>query len=277
MSTVGSCDKQAGIDTSKEEKDIELVCKSIERSRKRLLSPGILRGDLAVDRLALQEAGASPLLKKSRPSPSTSPQGSPNMAMTMAEFRAYMDATTNKKLDSQGAILSDLQGTVRGIEKRVDNNSEMIAKHDRIIEQNKLTIEELKKKANAPAPAAHPGMPAPASGREADKEAEFLRARRSLRMWPIGGNTVREIWKATGDFMRVKLQLEHIMRDEWIESIIRAQVPSGPGVRSEVVVLFKNDKERDTVLGACWSENPDPCPPPTLLPDPLQIWTNAAS
>ena len=53
-------------DTEAEEQELELISRTIDRSRKRLLSPGVLRGELAADRLLQQEAGASPLLKKSK-------------------------------------------------------------------------------------------------------------------------------------------------------------------------------------------------------------------
>lgn len=242
------------IDISAEEEELEEICRSIEKSRKRLLSPGVLRGDQAVDRLKEQEAGASPLLKKSRQSPQSSPRSPPaKMAMTMADFKAYMDANTNKKIDSQGKILSDLQATVRSVDQQVSKNTSAIELHSRGINENKNAIESLQAELRRSKSAKDDVLPgrAPAAASVADKEGEaFLRARRSLRIWPIDGNTVQDIWTSTGSFLREKLQLQHIMRDEWIESISRAEVPSGPGVKQEVVAVFSNSAYRDTVLGA---------------------------
>ena len=49
----------------------EDLVNSIDRSRKRHLDEGLLRGDQALDRLRAQEASASPALKKTRASPHT--------------------------------------------------------------------------------------------------------------------------------------------------------------------------------------------------------------
>ena len=147
--------------------------KSIERSRKRHLSVGLLRGDLVQDRLKLQEEASSPLLKKSRPSPTPalspevgfdstlepylSPGESPaqvaesdNMALTMAEFKAYMDANTNKaladtntKLEVVDKSLSGMKRTVNEIESTVKNNSARLNSQADSIQANNAEIKRI--------------------------------------------------------------------------------------------------------------------------------------
>ena len=86
----------------KEDREFDEILGSIERSRKRNLSEGLLRGDQVLDRLRCQEASASPNLKKSRdstPERTRVPSArSPEMSLTMADFKAYMDQNTNKTL-----------------------------------------------------------------------------------------------------------------------------------------------------------------------------------
>ena len=244
-------EEEQGADNECEE-DLEEICRTIDRSRKRLLSPGILRGDQAVDRLREQEAGASPLLKKSRPSPTPSPDPNPKMAMTLAEFKAYMDETTNKKLDSQGEVLNSLKTTVQKVDAKVETNTRNLRESSTIIKKNQEAIELLKTEVRAikEKEATPPAWPAPRESSNDEEERAYLTARRSLRIWPVGGNTVRELWTATGDFMRQKLGLEHMLRDSMIQGITRADVPSGPGVKEEVIVVFKAETDRDAVLGA---------------------------
>lgn len=57
---------------------------ALDRSRKRHLSPSTLRGDLAVDRLPLQEESASPVFKKNKAT-----ARSEAMALSAEEFRDF--------------------------------------------------------------------------------------------------------------------------------------------------------------------------------------------
>ena len=165
--------------------------------------------------------------------------------MTMAEFKAYMDGTTNKKLDG-------LQSTVQNIEQTVASNSTQIAAHGQMIKDNKSAIDVLReevrsvKQTNAPLRDAPPSS----SSHNTSHDAAFAKARRSLRLWPVEGNTVRELWKAAGDFMRFKLGLENQLADKMVEAVTRVEIPSGPGVSREVLIVFRENHYRDTVLGA---------------------------
>ena len=65
--------KSSAASSAEATEEISFLERSIERSRKRHLSEGLLRGDQALDRLRLQESSASPLLKKTRSNDPASP------------------------------------------------------------------------------------------------------------------------------------------------------------------------------------------------------------
>ena len=218
---------------------INTVLHSIERSRKRHLSEGLLRGDLAADRLLLQEAGASPLLKKQKS----------NMAMTMQEFRQYMDENTNKKLKSVEESMLEVNKVVARVNKNVKVNTAKLDKHENMIKENSDSIAALKQEMSRRETTARQPTPGPPTD-EMTPDLEFLRARRSLRLWPIHGTSKEEMWNATEFFIKRNLCLENQIAESMIESISRVEIPSGPGVKLEVLVLFKSEMCRDTVMGA---------------------------
>lgn len=229
-------------DLSEEEGDIEEVCKSLSKSRKRHLSPSVFRGDQAVDRLLLQEASASPNLKKSR------------STMNMADFQAYMDSTVNKKLESLEKLkggVDSIQGMLDGIDKTVKGNSAKLEAHDKEIQENRAGIAAIRDELRSVGqlqqqprrdPPSPPALPV--------QDDEYFRARRSIRLWPVSGVSKNELWAATGDFLKKKLELQHTLRDDMVEAVSRVEIPSGPGAIDEVCVLFAEAQYRDLVTGA---------------------------
>ena len=219
------------------------IALSIERSRKRHLSEGLLRGDLAADRLKQQEASASPLLKKSKPAA--------DMALTMQEFKDYMDRTTNKRLESLDSNMTDLNKQLGKVNKNVKANSAKLDLHEEAIKQNKVCIDELKEGLRnlqeRPAPGANASPEPDTAARD---DPAYWKARRSVRLWPIHGRTREEIWNAANFFFKDNLALENQIAESMIESIDRVEIPSGPGVRLEALVVFKDSANRDTVMGA---------------------------
>ena len=263
----------------REDSDLTVLALSIEKSRKRHLSEGLLRGDLIHDRLKEQEAAASPLLKKTRSNTdaegSVSPPSSPlnyfspceevpnrqpernpdKMAMTMADFKAYMDANTNKKLQSVDEKLATIDVTVKSNSKRLDEQSDSIRANQTSIREMRSEVEKIKAGhfPALPAPAA-PIAPATRPSHHPDysstQEAEFRLARRSLRVWPITGGNADELWSAAGIFMGTNLGLKGKIDRSSIEKITRAEIPSGPGVRDEALIVFVDNKARDLVMGS---------------------------
>ena len=116
------------------DKDLDDLCNTLDKSRKRHLSVGLLRGDQVHDRLKVQEASASPLLKKSKAGQLTPPRE--EMAMTLADFKAYMDpqvAATNQRLDNIDGKVSGLQAAVSKVDNTVQLHSAKLDRHEATI------------------------------------------------------------------------------------------------------------------------------------------------
>ena len=261
---------------NREDSDLAVLALSIEKSRKRHLSEGLLRGDLIHDKLKEQEAAASPLLKKTRSNTddergSYSPPSSPlnyfspcaeasnatdKMAMTMADFKAYMDANTNKKLESVDEKLALIDGNVKKNSKRLDEQSASIQANQESIREMKGEMQKLKEGQfpALPGPARAVGTPdlwsAPSSDHCPAHETAFRLARRSLRVWPIIGDNADALWNAAGIFLGTNLGLKGRIDRKSIEKITRADIPSGPGVRDEALIVFVDSKARDLVMGS---------------------------
>ena len=256
--------------------DIEELCRTLDKSRKRHLSIGLLRGDQVQDRLRVQESSASPLLKKSKlkvpqaspPDPARRPPvpvppAAPDMAMTMAQFKEYMEKNTNLRLES-------IDRTVAGLGAEVRSNTAKIEAQDTVVRENQRNIadlrSELEKVRAAPAPTGSgsepgsigPGWPSlplrdppsatPASTvRSLAEEEAFSCARRSLRLWPVPGALPNELWDSARTFITDKLMAR--LTQESIEAVSRVQIPSGPGVQMEALVVFRDVTTRDMVIG----------------------------
>lgn len=238
------------LDLSAEEKELDELCKSIERSRKRNLSPVVQRGDLVVDKLREQEASASPLFKKARNSLNA-------MSMTFADFESYMDRKVNKRLDRLDSVdegVTELRSLVSGVTQKVAANTDKLISHDKSIEENRASIAAIKRDvdrlSNAQLPATQAWHRDPNPNSDPAAQPDFLKARRSIRLWPVIGSTKIEIWRATGNFLKERLAIDsQEIKDEMIESIVRVQRPSGPSTTNKVLVVFKENAPRDQVLG----------------------------
>ena len=258
MSRRASTARQA--EAEKIDEEIEDLCRSLDRSRKRHLSEGLVRGDLVHDRLAVQEASASPLLKRQRSRAETdhgkTPPSDNKMAMTMADFKAYMEENSNKRFDKLEGTMAGITDAVRNVEREVKSNSEKIDKHE---DQIRSIRNELDKVSKGPAgtgnarpsngvswasiAASTPALPP-------EDDREYQEARRSLRLWPIPGATTEEVWRSACSFMGQKLGLGSSLSEGMIEMVGRVGTPSGPGVVNEAMVRFKEVSTRDLVMGA---------------------------
>ena len=222
---------------------IEALAQSIDRSRKRHLEEGLLRGDQVLDRLRVQEASASPLLKKTRKSPDTTPPRGNNMAMTMAEFKEYMDSNTNKRL-------GDIDNKIGGMQAAISDNTVKLDKHEAQISEIRSELVKMKSDFPPLPSATSPCLAPPPSAAMLpmpQPDEEYLKARRSLRLWPVRGP---DLWKATGTFLVSNLGLEGKIDNDSVEDVSRVQLPSGPGVTDEVLVRFRTAVLRDLVMGS---------------------------
>ena len=239
--------RKAGVD------GFEELSGSIDRSRKRHLEEGLLRGDLVKDRLAVQEASASPLLKRTRPSSaSTTPPAPPthdDMAMTMAEFREYMDNNTNKRIGDLDRKVGGMQATVEKLDKAVEHNTNVLQQHEEQIQSMKRQLDKAKDESFPPLRPDRPLQTASLLPPVPQRDPAYDLARRSLRLWPIAGASRDELWHSVGVFLGTNLGLEGKLDKKAVETVERVILPSGPGVINEALVRFTDVATRDLVMG----------------------------
>ena len=250
--TLSLSDSDSGSDTE--------VFLSIEKSRKRHLSPGVLRGDQVADCLRVQEASASPLLKKAKPLSPSAADPPPGQKMALSEdfFKKYMDSTVLNRLESLDVGLADLKTTVTKVNRNVKINTAKIDKHEGLIKSNAAAIVEMREEMNSikSKPVSFAAAVEGSSRSVLEQrplgdspDPEYWIARRSLRIWPIPGNTREEMWTATENFMKHFLGLS-ASTISCIDIISRPVTKSCPSAIDEVLVRFTDNETRDSVMGA---------------------------
>ena len=244
--------------------DSELLL-SLERSRKRHLSPGVLRGDRISDLLTQQEASSSPQLKKLRPSPTdvrqqktpTTPDD--KMALTFEDFEKYMERNVNKRLDAHDSHFVTIKSSISEVEASVKNNTLAITRNSTAVTENAEAIKKLQAELTSiktkplarPNEAETPSYAAVTAPRstECKDTAAYLLARRSLRLWPIAGSSPQDIWVSTGNFIQRNLGMP-TFSEKNIQTISRPTTQSGPTVVNEALVVFVDAASRDGVMGS---------------------------
>ena len=79
----------------------------------------------------------------------------------------------------------------------------------------------------------------------------YLKARRSVRLWPVAGSTDKELWGNAGEFLHGLLAVpEADMGQEDVEAVFPVDDPvQSGGVKNEVIVRFRSSRVRDMVMG----------------------------
>lgn len=79
--------------------------------------------------------------------------------------------------------------------------------------------------------------------------AGYLLARRSIRIWPINGDSEDSLWEGVGEFLHEVLAMqEDKVGQEDIESVVRVFRGRDPAERTEVIVKFYDKQKRDLVV-----------------------------
>ena len=88
--------------------------------------------------------------------------------------------------------------------------------------------------------------------RRAVLSEEYLRARRSIRVWPVTGSTEEELWGNVGEFLHGPLALpETAVGQDDVEAVFPVDDGIRPeNVKDEVVIRFKNSRTRDMVMSS---------------------------
>ena len=189
------------------------------------------------------------------------------MAFSLEELKNLMKSEVTDKLslrmDNLDASLGDLKGTVSRVSKSVKTNSAKLDNHSSMIKNNAAEIASMKNEIQqlreAPdqrpvmtgdgPPALRAPVPDATHPRTPTDDREYFMARRSLRLWPIAGQTNQELWANTCCFIRDTLGLTNLTED-MVESISRPDFPSGPMAVSEALVRFARVEFRDNVMGS---------------------------
>ena len=232
--------------TAGDKREEEILTQHLENSRKRHLSPTTFRGDQAVDRLLAQELSASPLLKKTKALPTIGADVGPSaegMALSANDFFSYMEKNVTKQL-------TEVTERVAENTKKIDDQGATIRANADSIAAMKIDIQNLKVRPPAYASiAATPASNSPTHMPSPEDDAQFMLARRSIRIWPVLGSSVQDLWRNSGQFLATNLGLTNV-RESHIESVSRPAIPSGLTAKNEVLIVFKDADVRDTVIGA---------------------------
>ena len=155
------------------------------------------------------------------------------------------------------ASLGSVKQTVAGIENTVRGNSRRLDEQAASIRANCDSIAAMRGEIDRMKATGAPRLqdsvqtdPRPVRDNSDKNEADFRRARRSVRLWPVLGNSKEELWSAAGIFLGTNLGMTGKIDKDSIEAITRVTIPSGPGVRDEALVVFADSRTRDMVMGA---------------------------
>ena len=224
----------------------EALAATIEKSRKRQLSPSTFRGDQAVDRLIAQELSASPLLKRNKSiAIPTIGADVAKMQLSQSDFYAYMEGNVTGKLASIERDMLTTRNAVAENTRKIDEQADLVKKNSESI----ASIRKEMCQPKPPTPLTYASAAASMPGPSTDEELAYLKARRSARIWPIRGNSDRALWESVGVFMSSNLCLPNV-KENMIESVSRPLIPSGAAAKDEVLVVFKDSDTRDAVMGA---------------------------
>lgn len=79
---------------------------------------------------------------------------------------------------------------------------------------------------------------------------EYMTALRSLRLWPVAGDSKDELWEAVGNFIHktLKIDVGDVTQSD-IESIARAEASNQPNrIKDEVIITMYDRRARDIIV-----------------------------
>jgi hypothetical protein len=227
-----------------------------------ILSQDYGEGDINQNRETATKVTAAldVLCGKTRDSTSAevNPQG--NMGekdhLSAADMRAILDSS-NAKLTAtlQQGVATQIANAVADITGAVKKNSASISKLGEEVKQIRESTDPEKTRMMVERVVEERLRAEPARGLVEDlaqgsgyrsREDSYMKARKSLRIWPVPGKNTEEIWKNTGKYMEEVLRVNTIGPED-IALIRRVS----PGRRSRahdvVMVVFNSVADRDSV------------------------------
>ena len=171
--------------------------------------------------------------------------------------------TTREDVDSIGERITanaeeitKLRGEMQRIKRdsernRISNNTQILKEVTKIVEETLESRETI--------------IPRGANGRQSNREEIFLTSRRSVRIWPIEGDTSQAMRSNLDTFLLEALQLTREEIDDLdIESVTRTRLRHNARIHLEVLVKFSSVEARDQVAmrGGYLAEFVDSCKKP---------------
>ena len=155
-------------------------------------------------------------------------------------------------------IIKSFASSLGALSQRVESNTNLIArnatgvdKHEGQLKEHRSDIDILTVKVRDLERNAGARRPCPPAHVRAQLSQEFLRARRSLRLWPVDGQSEEDMWGGVGEFIHdiLRVSTEEVGQSD-IEDVRRvANIAGMPETeRREVLVTFYDKKKRDTVI-----------------------------
>ena len=166
-----------------------------------------------------------------------------NTDFILKSFSAHMGAISKRVDENAGAIASN-SSAIAGNKARIDGHDDMLAnlsERMRSLEQKSQTGDNQ-------------------VGVRASLSQDYLLARRSIRLWPVVGETESAIWEGVGDFIHdtLRVRTDEVGQND-IEAVSRVieDLPRNSLCRHEVLVTFISSTVRDNVVSH--SANLAPC------------------
>ena len=157
-----------------------------------------------------------------------------------------LQENTNNIIKSFTSNLGALATVVESNKRQIEANKSSLEKTDRTAVSNTKQIASLDARVRALESAPAPVV----TEKRATLSPEYELARRSLRAWPVCGESEQDLWGNAGDFIHELLKVPY---DEVNQvDILEVRRPTDPfvpdGVVNEAVIVFKDKRIRDLVM-----------------------------
>ena len=169
-----------------------------------------------------------------------------------------IDILMNALKENRDFIIKSVNANINDLSRRVDanvndiaSNTTAITAHEAKLDSQRADLVRLEERVKA---IEKGGVIPPASAQtKAVLSQEYMWARRSVRLWPIAGESEEEMWGEVGEFIHeiLRVSTQDVSQDD-IEAIRRplGRAPPGAEDRKEVIVTFFDKWKRDAVTAS---------------------------
>ena len=189
------------------------------------------------------------------PNPPDSQQllvGSGPVPLTADFFRNLIGENTKMVTEKIETLSEDLLTLSRKVDDNREGISKTVAemsKQAEVIAEQRTLLDRLGERVGALE--AGRVLPPAAGSHRSERSDDYLRARRSIRLWPVTGSCDTELWRGAGKFIHTTLNIpEEDMLPDDIESVKAIPDPKFPmgHLKSEILITFFCPRKRDMIL-----------------------------